>query len=584
MKKVTARIIKKITLPLLFLSFVHIVVYSQNGSVNIDTSYFNIDAGKKLILINKKTENLNSLVPESKTKIVSNNISYSFISPVSQFETGKAYKVTDAQNVTYNLYFTELPIININSRNTIVDEPRVLAHFSMTETDGSFIENPIGIEYRGAWTQSLPKKSFRIEFWDDNTGNETMDVSLLGMRNDDDWNLQAMYNEPLRLRSKINYELWQDINTLYYADDEPNAINGVNQMFVELFVNKSYQGVYALSERVDRKQLKLKKFKNDQIKGELYKGVSWGASTFSSLPQYNNAMTIWAGLEYEYPDENINWENIYQLVDFVINEDSISFYNSYPDKFNIINAVDYFIFLNLLRATDNTGKNIFIARYNSNEPYFYIPWDLDGTFGMIWNGTKDNTFNDILTNGLYKRLILDNSDNGFLEKLKLRWNELRTNTISLENIMGRFNTQFNYLNRNGVYERELMAWQNCEFFDYNNIQYTNEWLKNRLIYLDKIFNNPLLITNINQYKSTDNFEFKIFPNPANNYICYSVNNDNNLIDKISIFDISGQQSVICAINKCSGKIDISNFSNGVYVIVADFKNGDRKVEKLIIKK
>jgi hypothetical protein len=57
-----------------------------------------------------------------------------------------------------------------------------------------------------------------------------------------------------------------------------------------------------------------------------------------------------------------------------------------------------------------------------------------------------------------------------------------------------------------------------------------------------------------------------------------------LIDKISIFDISGQQSVICATNKCSGKIDISNFRDGVYVIVADFKNGDRKVEKLIINK
>ena len=521
--------IKKVTVQLILLSLFNVVVYSQNGVVNIDTIYFNIDINKRIILVNRNVGELNSSYSESKNSILSNGANYTLITPVSEFEIGTTYKVSDIQGEYSDLYFTQLPIINITSNNTIVNEPSVHAHFSMCESDGNFIENAIGIEYRGGWTQTLSKKSFKIEFWNDTSGNNTEDFSLLEMRSDDDWNIQAMYNEPLRLRSKVNFELWREIDTLYYTEDEPKATNGVTQEYVELFVNKEYRGLYALSERVDRKQLQLEKFKNGEIRGELYKGVSWGASTFTSLPQYDNNSEVWSGFEYEYPDDEINWTNIYELVDFVINEDSITFYENYQDKFKIDNAVNYFIFLNLLRATDNTGKNIFIARYNNDEPYFYIPWDLEGTFGMIWNGTKENITDDILTNGFYKRLILDNEENGFLEKLKRRWNELRHYIISVESIIEAFNTQFHYLKANGVYERELKAWSDCEFFDYNNIEYTYEWLENRLNYLDNIFNNPELLTSIQEDKLIEKIRFRIFPNPASIYLYFDVLYSSNFI-------------------------------------------------------
>lgn len=144
----------------------------------------------------------------------------------------------------------------------------------MIETNQSFLEFHIGIQYRGGWSQSLPKKSMEIEFWTDSTGTETVDHSLLGMRSDDDWNLQAMYNEPLRIRSKTSNDLWRMINTLHYQNQEPKAINGIRMKYVELFVNNEYRGLYCLGEKVDRKQLKLKKY-NGNIRGELYKGVSW---------------------------------------------------------------------------------------------------------------------------------------------------------------------------------------------------------------------------------------------------------------------------------------------------------------------
>jgi hypothetical protein len=370
----------------------------------------------------------------------------------------------------------------------------------------------------------------------------------------------------------LNFELWRKIDVLYYAGYEPEAINGVRQEYVELFLNQEYAGVYALSERVDRKQLQLKKFKNEEIRGELYSGESWGASTFSYLPIYFNYNRLWGGFEYEYPDSETNWSNLYSFVDFAINEDSIAFYNTYQTKFNLDNAVNYFIFLNLLRATDNTGKNIFVARYNAGEPYFYVPWDLDGTFGIIWNGMKEDISNDILTNGFYNRLLSDNKQNGFLEKLKDRWNELRTNTLSADSIIGAFNKYFKYLKVNGVYDRELKAWENCEYFDYNNIAYTQEWLEKRLSYLDKVFNHPELIYNFHENKPIDKKELVIYPNPASRYVYIDLNGNSSMIERITLVNFAGKSSGI-HLDANNGRIDISNLVEGVYPVIVDFKNG-----------
>lgn len=487
----------KITLFILVLSLLNISIYAQKGVIVIDKMYVNEDVGKKMVLINKNIKDLNSLYSGKKNSIKFANRQYTFTSPVLNFEYGKAYKVRDLNNKKLNLYFTSLPIINIVTKNSIVDKPKVYAQFYLCENNGNFIQGMIGIEYRGGTTQSFPKKSYSIEFWTEDTGKKTRDVRLLGLRSDDDWNLQAMYNEPLRIRSKANFELWRKIDTLHYSNMEAEAINGVRQEYVELFVNDKYKGIYTLSEKPDRKQFKLKKYKYPKIRGELYKGIHWNVSTFKTFSPYNNDSFFWNGLEYKYPKKEINWHNIYEFVNFFIHSDSADFYKNYQKKINVQNAINYFIFLNVLRASDNTGKNIFIAKYNIDEPYFYIPWDLDGTFGIIWNGKKENISNDILTNLFYDRLLKDSC---FRKKLKQRWCELRKGPITVDSIIANFKLQFNYLKANGVYERELIAWKNSGFLDLKNLKYTENWLNKRLKYLDTIFNQIELLENKKKYQ------------------------------------------------------------------------------------
>lgn len=556
-------------LALLILSFISCLnVRAQNIPQVINSGYFHKDSINKLILINENLTNSSAV-----KQINVNASTYTLAESAQKLSIGKQYNVFTSTNDLYKLYVTELPIININTNDSILDEPMILGTFSISEPNKPLYQNTIRIEYRGVTSQAYPKKSLRIEFISDPIEQKPIDVKLLEMRTDDDWFLQALYIEPLRLRSKIGFDLWREIDTLHYSNQETEAINGSRMEFIELFLNNEYMGIYALSERIDRKQLQLKKATNDSIYGELYKGISWGATTYSEAPEYSNNSKLWSGFEYKYPSDHLDWSNIYDFVNFVIDENDIHFYQNYLHHINLDNIVNYYIFLNLLRATDNTGKNLYIAKYNTGEPYFFIPWDLEGSFGYLWNGEKESTHNDLLSNGLYDRLTKDLNKKGFASQLKKRWNTLRENTISANNIIEKFNTNFNYLQSNGVYEREKDRWPECHFIDLNSLTYTSNWLNERLIYLDIVFNN------INTYTTIDtNIDLNLYPNPAKNYCSFV---SNQYISKVTILNELGQIKRIKNINDSTGTINLVDYKAGVYFLLFEFTSGEQITKKVI---
>ena len=74
-----------------------------------------------------------------------------------------------------------------------------------------------------------------------------------------------------RLRNRIATELWNDIASKpYYADQETDVLTGVRGQVVEVYLNNEYRGIYCLTECMDRKQLKIKKF--DKKTGEIHGG------------------------------------------------------------------------------------------------------------------------------------------------------------------------------------------------------------------------------------------------------------------------------------------------------------------------
>jgi hypothetical protein len=492
---------RKIAPVLCFLFFVLLRVHVRAGdTIVVRSGRFGIDAARKLVVVNQPVEAVNAEWTQEKEAIELDE-RYAIVPAVAAVETGTAYPVVSAQGDAYTLYFTQLPLIFITADEAIVDEPKVPARFTMIESDAHTVDSDMGIEIRGGSTQFMfTKKSYKLSFKEDATLEKSKDVSLLGLRSDDDWDLQAMANEPLRMNEKTSFDIWRKVNTLHYQSEEDEAINSCRMLYAELFLNGAYQGVYCVSEPVDRKQLKLKKYDDKKgIRGELYKGAGWGPTIFKECPLYDNNNLWWVdsdgyGYEWLYPDEdeaNRDWKGLHDFVYFVMNSSAADFNAQYPDYFEVDNAIDYYLFLNFARAEDNKGNNLFVAKYTKDEPYFYVPWDLDATFGNGWEGGKRDITDDIMSNGFYDRLVKDDSPKGFKARLGAKWKVLREDWLTVNGLMNLFNENYDYLLRNGVYEREERTWKDAELspyqFDDGYMDYLQGWIAKRLEFLDQSF-------------------------------------------------------------------------------------------------
>ena len=521
-------------------------------TIPVSENHFGLDEHNDLIVSHlKDIETYTNTSEFDQIQLTLNQVVYSFNSVPFSLEYSKSYLITNTNNSNqYRLYFTPLPIILVASADTIVNEPKVLAHFIYSDKEQVLVSN-IGIEIRGGSSQTYPKKTYDLEFWNDEIGADTKNVQFGVLRVDDDWILDALYNEPLRLRSYVVNKIWLQMHTPNYLCEEPNAKAGANVKYVEMFLNHQYNGIYNLSEQIDPKQLKLVKF-NNTMSGELYKGISWGATTFTALPDYNNELRQWSGYEFKYPkeEEETSWQNLHQFTDFVMNSVDIDFTRTIWSKFDLKNYSDYFLFLNLIRATDNTGKNTYLAKYKTNEPYFYVPWDLDGCFGTLWNGTNENTTNDLLTNGFFNR-VLSLNPNNIATSIANKWREYRntifTNTALTDTILA----HYNFLQNNKVYEREALVYPNYSYSQ-EDLSYMLQWLENRLAYLDHYFESKL-----------SSQQHHVYPNPAQDKI-YLIDIISLVGKEYKIYNTLGRLTSTGFI--ISNFIPVENLESGCYII------------------
>lgn len=559
------------------------------SNIEIPKQSFRIDYDKKIIVCNADISKF--VFDDQMIAFKIDGQDYKVLDNVKTLQKGFRYTIgLDQGFVRYSIYFTELPLLYIDANSEIMDTPKVLSKISLVENNGNILESNAGIEYRGATSQNYPKKSLEIEFWKDEKGDDTQDLALLGMREDKDWNLQAMYIEPLKISSSTAWEIWNNMSSLYYQNLEPKAKAGINMKYVEVFINNSYQGIYAVSEKMDRKQLKLKKNTDTEVRGELYKSFTYSENTnYDGVSDYDNESKIWGGYESVYPKDLRNWNDFYNIHYFVYYADNELFYSTYREMFDSGNLVDYFIFINTVRAVDDMGKNAYTARYDKGEKYFLVPWDLDGVFGRDWSAMPDDVTDDLKMTRLFLRLWEDTRNDGFRYDLNKRWLELRSSTITVDKIMQILIDQFNYLKSNGAYERDQIANAGSTISsEYEEFAYIREWLTKRIEYLDQAFAFDKVITPPSEEDTggKKNGIFQFYPNPAKNYIYFINKNEaseSSILD-IDIYTIAGRKVRTISQNPLSQSVFIGDIPDGNYFMNIKSDTGIKQSFKLIVDK
>lgn len=416
------------------------------------------------------------------------------INDLGKIETNRSYVCvgkSGSQTDTFSVVFSSLPLVHIVTEKEIVDEPKSLCKIHMQFDDPGDgdaqtyqFNTTAGVEIRGASSMKYSKVSYGIELWK-NSSAEDYKTSLLDMRPSEDWILDAMYIDDLRMRNKLSFDIWKHIQ-LKDSSDFDGTYMGINCRFVELLINNAYMGLYNLNEKPSPELLN---FALDQFLegGLMYKASYWsdGATKFEIVDDPPQNSFFWDGWEQIYPAHDTCWNPLYELRKFIINSTDAKFEEGISGYMNLQNLVDYYLFVNLVQGYDNTGKNTYLVRPDHASGFQIMPWDIEATWGLAWNREKNNP-RGVLTNHLFERLIATDAE-GYAEQLSIQWHRHRKEDLSNDAITGMVEEYYQLLTESGAYAREKEKWQEFPMDYQAEYQYITEWIIARLAFLDAHF-------------------------------------------------------------------------------------------------
>ncbi len=323
--------------------------------------------------------------------------------------------------------FTPVPVITLTTESgNLPGETGELGGLVYYKAEYGHIwrqETPIEINLRGNTSKWLPKQSYRVKIVD--KWGEKQDMSFGNLRDDDDWILNPMYADTSKIREPLAYALWEQVNRSGFKAASSRMV------FAEVFINGQYWGLYGVQERIDRKQVDAGK-----KAGILYKVLANDRPSVQELLDCEDLVTCKA-FEVKFAGEHIRdpWLPAAAYIAYLNDEES-----PYTSWLDMDNTIDYGLWAMFVQAHDCHFKNQFLhADHEGNELYtlYKIPWDLNHTFGDMWDGEgkKQN-----YTRYYLGRLALDGAfekltqcgDERVYAAIRARYQELRNTIFSEE--------------------------------------------------------------------------------------------------------------------------------------------------------
>jgi hypothetical protein len=426
----------------------------------------------------------------------------------------------------------DLPVMSIfTNGNTIVNEPKIPADYSIKQNGNTVANGQIGIELRGSTSRRLfEKKSYGFETWD--ASNADLDVALLGFPEEEDWILYGPYADKTLIRNTLVYDLSNQINV--YAS---------RTQFVEVMLDEQYMGVYVLMEklkrdnnRIDIKRLEPMDTDAESITGGYILKVDktsgdnedddWGGDAVydergsfrSDYDTKGNRLDYapFGGKQgqetyflYEYPDrDDITAQQRNYIKSYIdsfelalLTDDfSNGTERTYTDYISTKSFARFFILNELAANPDAYRISTFMYKDRGKKLRMGPVWDFNIALGMDGRSAVDQwiyqynerTPDDLwLVHFWWTRLL---EDPLFRAEIKEQWQTYRTSELSNANINRTIDDQIEILRRNEAIDRNFERWDvlgvplpfnSFVGKDYEEeLDYLKEWLEDRVAWMD----------------------------------------------------------------------------------------------------
>ena len=518
--------------------------------------------------------------------------------------------------IPFDFSSSNLPVVIITTDQgaLIKDEPKITADMKIiyhgegkrnfVSDSGNIYTGKIGIEIRGKYSASLPQKPYGFETRD-NSGNN-LNVSLLGMPKENDWVLQANYNDKTFLRNVLAFDIFHKMGNY-----------STRTRFCEVVLNGEYQGIYLLGEKIkqDSGRVNIAKLKPQDnygdevtggyiIKNDYYSETDSWKSNFSPLNKPG------AEVYFVYHDpkpEDLSEQQKTYIKGFITSLETVLYdpsfrspvfgYKSYID---VKSFSDYFILGEVSRNVDTYKKSRFFYKTrNSRDGSLHSgpAWDFD----WAWRNLLENCvhFNKSDGSGWAYRVnecdawpvppsweVRMLQDKEFADLVHNRYFDLRKTILSREQIEYTIDSVANLLDE--AQSRHFTRWNilginagtpesGIQPTTYSGeIDKFKSWITLRLEWLDANMIGSVMSVEKN---SPEQVRCRVFPNPASNILYIESDKE---ISRVSLYNITGklvlEKSDICDL---SISTDVSRLNPGIYFVKIFLSNAEIEVTKVV---
>ncbi|RLA08270.1 MAG: hypothetical protein DRQ51_03095 [Gammaproteobacteria bacterium] len=407
------------------------------------------------------------------------------------------------------------------------------------------------IDYRGKSSIGFPKKQYGFDTEKiDGTDN---DVSLLGMPKHNKWILNAPYSDKSLIRNYVAYNKTRDLG----------GYSAPRSELVELLVRSGdelrYDGVYLLVEKISRgaDRVNIEKLSlTDKTEPAITGGYM--LKTDKNINDwFFNTNDKWSMLIVEYPKtKNLNIEQKTYIKNYINDFDAAIFSpdfnnsshaNYYENWLDVDSFISRFLSRELFRDVDSWRISERFSKNRDGKLSMLPVWDFNLSLGNAdygYNGSPEGWDH---TKTMYaplaywfNRLIKDNS---FAEKLKTKWQTMRSGAWSDANLNQFLNDTKTKLNEAQIRNFQrwnvlgIDIWPNrkacdldttpsyCNTWEKAVDEHLRVWLMDRTDWMDNniptIISQPLVIITEIHYSPANGNEFEFIE---------LYNDDNNEVD------------------------------------------------------
>jgi hypothetical protein len=500
-----------------------------------------------------------------------------------------------ARNPIANLT-SNLPLVLVTTTAPIKDEPKEAARMDIVYngpgqqnqiSDQPAFTSDIGIEIRGASSQSQPKLSYGFETR--NTLGIEADTSFLGFPRESDWVLIGSYPDRTFMRNYMTYEMHRRMG--HWAP---------RMRLCELFIDGVYQGIYTIGEAIRRSPNRVDIAKltvNDNAGDELTGGYIWkrdgptqgecGTGWYSTI--LGSAANPFGGGMYwlhQYPCAALTPQQQNYLSAYIDTFetalmgpnwlDPVTGYVPFVDQRSF---VDYQILAEYCKSGDGYRKSVYFYKDKDSRDRRIVSgpmWDFDFAWGLDANICNMNnavgwSYNDQSSWSCYPqempywylRLLQDPS---YADSLYCRWTQLRGSFLSTSALHSFIDSTATLIG--DAQARNFDCWPILFFEDYQQeMTRFKNWITTRGSWIDANLNGACAPVG-SPSPAVNTPWYSIFPNPAKDQLAMRFQEASSGV-QVTLSDVYGRTcdaQVWDVVPHATFSLQVQDLAAGVYFL------------------